>query len=40
MTITPASASGTPSMLGKYEVIDLESERIETAIPHAMRNAP
>jgi hypothetical protein len=40
MTITPASASGAPSMLGMYEVNDVESERIDTTIPHAMRNAP
>ena len=38
--ITPETSKGAPSMLGKNEVIELDSDKTETAMPQAIRKAP
>ena len=40
ITIKPDTANGAPSMLGKYDVMDSDSDTIEITMPHAMRNTP
>jgi hypothetical protein len=38
--MNPDTANGTPSTLGKYDVMDSDSDTIEITMPHATRNTP
>jgi hypothetical protein len=40
IVMMPESIKGTPRKLGKYDVRESESERIEMATPHRRRNVP